>query len=694
MMTWWTDERILATVDAEYVARELPSEEDRAMLYRPLAFGDGLTDHTYLDWILGRGRRIFLILNRVGAPEFIFAIIDKAFDDDDLPISEAALAEMNLFIGKPEWMVQKFYRQQFQFLVRDLQPGGHVEYGDDDVVPLETLGKRLTSGSGGPTGDRVSISNHMYERRKMSTSGAKGIDRKHFVMHMKGLQSLKHPHLVAIWATYSQSAFSYVLLAPTTDYTMKAFLDDQPKPFKQLGKPDRRQVMLRWTHCLTSALAYLHDKGFTHQAIRPSAISIDSEFNVHLGDFGALKALDADENARGYNSEQYDYAAPENWKRKPCLHETAPLRTTLPGGGRTSRRLPSDPSSRSPPLSMARPGEMLRRASGTSSMSSSSEHSKPQKALITTFSPPPPDSPPSCPADVFSMTACLLQILTMIVGRSTKSFASHRSRHHRHAGRGGAPADGSFHVNLPQVLTWMDLLGREASHRHRKEGKGGKEGIWGAVIWIVEACRGGMQKEARDRIETRELEREVRVWVDKALGRGRRQCCGQEEEEREEADGWMGMGLGPRRKQSYAPVENATATAASTLIAEGPGSSTATAASGGTNTGESDSRPSRALSVTSTAMTEVTMPFPDVASVSDTAVGTKGVARGSNHEPGSKPPPKTDSESLGEDMRRLGIAKNHDEWPLHKTDTESLGEDMRRFGIIRTDDDWPLRSPV
>lgn len=693
MTTWWTDERILATVDAEFVSRELQSEEYQAVLNRRLAFGDGLTDHTYLDWILGRGRRIFLILNRIGAPEFIFAIIDKAFDDDDLPISEAALGEMKLFVGKPEWMVQKFYRQQFQFLVRALQPGGHVEYADDDVVPLELIAKRLTSGSGGPLGDRVSICDRMYERRRVSTSGAKGIDRKHFVMHMKGLQSLAHSHLVAIWATYSQSAFSYVLLAPTMDQTLRAFLDDQPKAFKQLAKPDRRQIMLRWTHCLTSALAYLHDKGFTHQAIRPSAISIDHDFNVYLGDFGALKALDMDENARAYNSELYDYAAPENWKRKPCLHETAPLRSTLPGGGRTSRRLPPDPS-RSPPLAMGRPGEMLRRASGTSSMSSSSEHSRPQKALITTFSPPPPDSPPSCPADVFSLTACLLQILSMIVGRSPKSFAHHRSRHHRHAGRGGAPADGSFHVNLPQVLTWMDLLGREASQRHRREGKGGKEGIWGAVIWIVEACRGGMQKEARDRIESREMEREVRVWVDKALGRVRRQCCGQEEEEREEADGWMGMGLGPRRKQSYARVENATATVTSTLVADGPGSSTTTAASGGTHMEENDSRPSRALSITSTAMTEVTMPLPDVGAVSEVAIGTRGLPRGSDHEFGSKPLPNMDRESLGEDMRRLGIVGTHDDWPLQKMDSESLGEDMRRFGIIRTDDDWPLRSPV
>lgn len=694
MTTWWTNERILATVNAEFVSRELQSAEHQAALHRPLAFGDGLTDHTYLDWILGRGRRIFLILNRIGAPEYIFAITDKAVDDDDLPISEAALGEMNLFGGKPEWMVQKFYRQQFQFLVRELQAGGHVEYGDDDVVPLEPVAKRLTTGSGGPTGDRVSISSRVYERRRMSTSGARGVDRKHFVMHMKGLQSLAHPHLVSIWATYTQSTFSYVLLSPTTDQTLRTFLDDQPKAFKQLAKPDRRQILLRWTHCLTSALAYLHDKGFTHQAIRASAISIDHDFNVYLGDFGALKALDTDDHARAYNSEQYDYAAPENWKRKPCLHETAPLRTTLPGGGRTSRRLPPDPP-RSPPQSIIRPGALPRRASGTSSMSSSSEQSRPQKALITTFTPPPPDSPPSCPADVFSMTACLLQILTLIVGRSPKSFASHRSRHHRHAGRGGAPADGSFHVNLPQVCTWMDLLGREASQRHRKEGKGGKEGIWGAVIWIVEACRGGMQKEARDRIESREMEREVRVWVDRALGRVRRQCCGQEEEEREEADGWMGMGLSPRRKRSYARAENAPATVTSTLIPDGPGSSTTTAASGGT---QDDSQPSRALSITSTAMTEVTMPLPDVGAVTEVGNGNGPpglLPSGSDYDMGAKPLPKTDTEPLGGDMRRLGVLRTNEEhWPLHKVDTESLGEDMRRFGIIRTDDDWPLRSPA
>jgi serine/threonine protein kinase len=658
MTTWWPDERIRSTVNAPYVTQILQSEEHQATLHRPLAFGDGLTDHTYLDWILERCQRIFLILNRIGAPESIFAVIDKTIDDDDLPISVAALGELNLFPGKSETMELRFYRQQYYFLIRELQPGGHVEYGNDDIVPLEQITRRHANGSGGPQGDRVFVSNRVYARRKISTSGAHGIDRKHFVMHTKRLQGLAHPHLVAIWATYSQNTVSYALLHPTTDHTLKAFLDEEPKAFKQLEKLDRRKVLLRWTHCLTSALAYLHDKGFTHQAIRPSAISVDHEFRVYLGDFGALKALDPDENAPRHNGEQYDYAAPENWKRKPCLHEATPLRTTLPGGGRTTRRLPPDPA-RWPPRITARTGELPRRTSGASSASSFSEHSRSLKALVTTLTPASPDSPPSCPADVFSLTACLLQILSMIVGRSPKSFASHRSRHHRHAGRGGAPADSSFHVNLPKVWTWMDLLGREASERHRKDGKSGKEGIWGAVIWIVEACRGGMQKEAGDRIDSREMEREVRTWVDKALGRVRRQCCGQEEEERDEADGWMDMGLGPRRKRSSGELENATAT----LVNDESRSFVDVRASGKIQD-DDDTRP---ISFTSTAVTDATMPFPDVSAIGDVGMGIqelKGLQPGTFHHFGTPSLPEMDSESLGEDMRRFGILRMDDNWPL------------------------------
>lgn len=542
--TWWSDKKIDATVTAEYVARELQTEAHQAALHRPLAFGDGLTDDTYLDWILLKGRRIFLILNHIGCPEWIFEIIDKTFDDDDLPLSEEALWELNLFGGKSETLDKKFYRQQFNFMVQEFQPGGHVDYGDDDVLPLEPIVKRVAGVSSSQSCNRVGVSDRVYARKKISTSGENGIDRDQFVMHMKALQAIQHPHLVSIWATYTKSSFSYVLLTPTLDLTLKSFLDDQPKAFKHLLKQQRREILIRWTHCLTSALAYLHEKGFTHQAIRPSTVTIDQNFCVYLNDFGALKALDIEGNPSPYNCEIYDHAAPENWLRKPSLHESAPLRTTLPGGGRTTRRLPTESPRPLNPYPV--PGQPPRRRSDGTSSCNSSTHSRPQKALITTFAPPRLDLPPSCPADIFSLTTILLHLVSLVLSHSPKSFAAHRSRHNRHAGRGGAPADASFHVNLAQVWKWMDLLNREAAGRHHKDQKRGEEGIWEAVGGIVNVCRGGLKREPTERIESRDMEREIRGCVDKALGPGRRQCCGEEEEEVDEANGWVDMGLGPK----------------------------------------------------------------------------------------------------------------------------------------------------
>lgn len=540
MTTWWSDEKIKATVTAEYISRELQSKVHQATLDCPLGFGDSLTDDTYLDWILQKGRRLFLILNHIGCPEWIFEIIDKTLDDDDLPLSEDALKKLNLFGGRSETLDKKFYRQQYKFLVIELQPGGHVDYGDDDILPLESIVRRVPGISTHQEYNRVYVpkTNSVYTRRKISTSGENGVDREHFVMHMKALQTIKHPHLVSIWATYTKSLFSYVLLTPSLDLTLKSFLDEQPKAFKHLSKLQRRETLIKWTHCLTSALSYLHEKGFAHQAIRPSTVTIDDNFNIYLNDFGALKALDTEGNPSPYNCEIYDHAAPEIWVRTPCIHESAPLRTTLPGGGRTTYRLHSEGVK---PLSPYLVTVENRRRSDATSSCGSSTHSRTQKALITTFSPPRVDSPPSYPADVFSLTTILLQLVSLVLSQSPKKFAAYRSCHNRHAGRGGAPADASFHVNLTQVVRWMDFLRKEAAGKHWRDKKRGEFGIWQGVGGIVDACRGGMRREPGDRIRSRDMERQIREWVDKALGDRRERCCGQEDEAVEEANGWVDM---------------------------------------------------------------------------------------------------------------------------------------------------------
>ena len=529
MTAWWSNEKISATINQTYIEKELGSKKHQDTLHRVLAFGDGLTDDTYLDWIIERSPRFFLILNDIGVPDKIFEVIDRSFDDDDLPLSQDALWELNLFGTPSETLDRKFYRHQFYFLIQELEPGGHVDYGTWEVVPVESSVKKPGLPSSAQSTDRVLAQDHSYIRKKIPTSSDNGIDRIRFIMHLKNIAAIQHRHLVTVWATYSQDDFNFVLLTPSTDITLKHILEDkeQAKHFKCLEKHERRQTLLTWMHCLTSGLAYLHSKGFTHKAIRPSTISIDHKNIIYLNDYNALKVLDVEESPNPYSGELYDHAPPENWLRKPCLHETAPLKTVLPGGGRTSRRIPKAPSSQSDsrrPSLTAGLDSISRTASRSHSSSGSSSNPRPRNALITTFAPPdttPTTSPNKYfPSDIFSLTTVLLAILSYLLGHSHKSFASHRSRLNRQAGRGNAPPDASFHKNLKQVEKWIDILAKEAGQKEKKDMK-----LWGAVSEIVKACRDGLQKEPQARISAAKLERNVLGWVDYGIGRRRKCSC-------------------------------------------------------------------------------------------------------------------------------------------------------------------------
>ena len=528
-MTAWSSEKISATINQTYIEKELGSKKHQDTLHSVLAFGDSLTDDTYLDWIVERSPRFFLILNDIGVPDKIFEIIDRSFDDDDLPLSQDALWELNLFGTTSETLDKKFYRHQFYFLIKELEPGGHVDYGSSEVVPVEPSLRKPAIASSARFTDRVFTRDRLYTRKKIPASSDHGIDRIRFMMHLKNIAAIQHRHLVTVWATYAQDDFNFVLLTPSPDITLKHILEenDPGKQFKCLEKHERRLILLTWIHCLTSGLAYLHSKGFTHKAIRPSTISIDRDNTIYLNDYNALKVLDVDESPNFYRGEMYDHAPPENWLRKPCLHETTPLKTVLPGGGRTSRRLPKAPSSHSDSRCASLTGALdssSYAASRSHSSSGSSSNPRPRNALITTFA--PPDTTPTSlpnkhfPADIFSLTTVLLTILSRLLGHSPKSFASHRSRLNRQAGRGNAPPDASFHKNLQQVEKWMGTLEKEAGQKEKKDMR-----LWGAVTEIVKICRGGMQKEPQARVSAKELERSVLGWVDYGIGRRRKCSC-------------------------------------------------------------------------------------------------------------------------------------------------------------------------
>lgn len=612
--SWWSTDRIDATVTREYIYGKVGLDKQDA-LHRPLAFGDSLTDDTYIEWILIRGRRLFLIFDDIGHPDYIFEAIDRSFDDDDLPLSPTAIKELRLSGGRAEAVEKKFLRRQYYYIVQELEAGSHVDYQPDEVVPVEPVAKsigRLPTAAdkllATPEYERVHVAGQLFLRHKIVLGNVSGVDRIHFVLHFKALQKLKHPHLVSIWATYTQGDDAYVLLSPCLGTTLKAFLDEPPKRFKQLAKPEKRELMIRWMHCLTSAVAYLHEHGYAHQALRPSNIFIDGMNTISLGPFAALDALE-DKDVR-YDRETYEHASPELWQRKPIFQELSALRSTLPGGGRTGRRIKEtfgSPPSTSPPL----PSFSFRRASDTESVVShrTAQTTRPstqprprtaappvpagaaparhvpcvstisfatdtnstaptdhttasnssgasastttnKRAIITTFS--TASLPSLFPSDVYSLCTIHTHLLTAVFGLSSRTayrytsngLRTHLGKLNRSAGRGGAPADSSFHANPTQLARWLEKLEKETGKK--------SERAFFAVGALIGLVGQGLRRTGAERWAASDGAREIRNLIETWVGPAKGCTCKMTDPERKLFRGPNGFVHGVNR---YGEVE-------------------------------------------------------------------------------------------------------------------------------------------
>jgi hypothetical protein len=107
--TWWTDDCVDATVNREYVYSQLRADEQELLKQSP-SFADGLTDDTYLDWILTKARRFFLTLVDSGVPDQIFGIVDDSYDDGDLPIDEGSIPDLHLSYEQSPALNKRFYK--------------------------------------------------------------------------------------------------------------------------------------------------------------------------------------------------------------------------------------------------------------------------------------------------------------------------------------------------------------------------------------------------------------------------------------------------------------------------------------------------------------------------------------------------------------------------------------------------------
>lgn len=470
---WWTEERIDEKVHQEFVYSRLQPKE-REWLSRPVGFGD-LTDDTYLEWILQKARRLFLILVEIGEADRIFAVVEKSWDDDDLPLSMDDIDQLALANRRDEQANLRFYQTQFSFLLRVLGPQVHVDYASNEQIPLEYV-MGLPPAVSLQQWSRVHLPkkpHEVYVRRKFAMGNQESTFayEEDYIMDVESAQMVEHEHIAPVWASYTSKGFGYTLTNFVGQHTLKTFIDHrEPAQYKKLPKPERRQLVLNWMLCLTDAVATLHRNGFCHSAIRPSNILIDERNNIAFSDIASLSTFQRDKKPDPMDA--YVYAAPETQNAvdafEPDVAAPSPV-VAMVGTG--TRRKPSVASKSS---------------SGSSTSSSSRQKltKSPTQNEFTGFNfgfnkknKQPVQRQRSRvheteQADVYSLGCVFVEILTFMLKKKPTDFVKHRSSKQKekvNAGGKNSRTDSSYHANMDKIETWMTTLETAAAAYEHEE---------------------------------------------------------------------------------------------------------------------------------------------------------------------------------------------------------------------------------
>jgi serine/threonine protein kinase len=460
---WWTDERINEKVTQDFVTSRLQPHE-RERLRQPVGFGD-LSDDLYIEWILEKARRLFLVLAEIGEADGIFAVVDRSWDDDDLPLEMDDIEQLALSNRRDEHASARFYSTQFTFLLRELRDGVHIDYAPNEEVPLEYV-MGLPPAASLQNWSRVHLPKRpkeVYVRRKFALGNAESPTafESTFMMDVESARMIEHDHIAPVWASYTAKGTGYVVTSFVGQHTLRTFIDHRdPAQYKKLAKPERRWLVLNWMHCLVDAIATLHQNGFCHSAIRPSNIIVDDRNAIAFSDISSLETFQRDK--RPDPTDAYIYSAPET-QSNPGLF---------------------DPNAPAPPptISSTRHTSVASKSSSGSSNSSGSLSKKLSKAPTNDFSGfnfgfrrtklvPKPRSRvhETEKADIFSLGCVFLEIITFMLKKKPHELVKHRSSKQRtNTGGKSSRTDSSYHMNLDKVESWMSVL-EKASCEHDED---------------------------------------------------------------------------------------------------------------------------------------------------------------------------------------------------------------------------------
>lgn len=486
---WWTDERINEKVTQEFVTSRLQPRE-RERLTQSVGFGD-LSDDTYIEWILEKARRLFLVLAEIGEADGIFAVVDRSWDDDDLPLEMDDIEQLALSNRRDEHASARFYSTQFTFLLRELRKGVHIDYAPNEEVPLEHV-MGLPPAASLQNWSRVHLPKRpreVYVRRKFALGNAESPTalEETFIMDVESARMVEHEHITPVWASYTLKGIGYIVSDFVGHHTLRTFIDHRdPAQYKKLAKPERRWLVLNWMHCLADAVATMHQNGFCHSAIRPSNIVIEENNAIAFSDIGSLETFQKDK--RPDATDAYNYSAPET--------QTSP---------------DADASAPAPVGTSPRHISVASKSSSGSSNSSGSGSRKLSKAPTNDFSGfnfgfrkmKPIQKPRSRvheteKADIFSLACVYLEMISFMLKKKPHEFVKHRSSKQKaNTGSKSSRTDSSFHLNLDKVETWMAIL--------EKTSCGNDEDAFRAVPYILALIREMLSETPNSRPNARSV---------------------------------------------------------------------------------------------------------------------------------------------------------------------------------------------
>ena len=271
--------------------------------------------------------KICLVLTGIKQPELLEDFIDSDIVDEHLGTLQKERVQTILKSHHAE-CARTFIVEQYRAVPRDWKEGDHMEFEEDEPLPLIPEHTYRNGSSGLVSRVRDYYSHDVYALKKQiiaNDENRTAAARRHLEEETKRLKELRHLHVVRLVKSFERGGAYGLILIPAATCDLECLLGRYDKDrwnatTKCRDRKWLRPILLTAFGCLSKGLAYIHGCAIRHRDVKPGNILYERYIpNVNKGarflwaDFGSAYDFSAsqDSQTRSSNFHSPRYAAPE-----------------------------------------------------------------------------------------------------------------------------------------------------------------------------------------------------------------------------------------------------------------------------------------------------------------------------------------------------------------------------------------------